>query len=87
MDTSEYILGNVNTDTWDEIWNGEKRKSFLKNQAVLSDECLNCRYVDYCSGGCNADSMLYGPKDVRKASCCEIIKPLMNHISEKIGVL
>lgn len=85
-DTSEYILGNVNEDSWEDIWNGDKRKAFLESQAVLSAECLSCRFVDYCSGGCNADSMLYGPKDVRKASCCAIIKPLMNHIANKIGV-
>ena len=85
MDTSEYILGNVNEDMWENIWYGDKRKAFLKNQAVLSDECLNCRYLDYCGGGCNADSMLYGPKDTRKASCCAIIKPLMDHIANRIG--
>ncbi len=85
-DTSEYILGNVNEQTWDEIWNGDKRKAFLKNQAVLSDECFCCRYLEYCGGGCNADSMLYGPADTRKASCCEVIKPLMDHIASRIGV-
>ena len=84
-DTSEYILGNVNEQPWQEIWTGEKRKAFLKNQAVLSDECFCCRYLEYCGGGCNADSMLYGPKDTRKASCCEVIKPLMDHIASKIG--
>ena len=85
-DTSEYILGNVNEQTWDEIWNGEKRKAFLKNQAVLSDECFCCKYLEYCGGGCNADSMIYGPIGIRKASCCEVIKPLMDHIANRVGV-
>lgn len=83
--TSKYILGNVNRDTWDEIWYGDKRNVFLHNQAVLSDDCQACKYVDYCGGGCNADTMLYGSNEIRKASCCGIIKPLMNHISKVIG--
>ncbi len=84
-DTSEYILGNVNEQPWREIWNGENRKAFLKNQAVLSDECFSCRYLEYCGGGCNADSMLYGPAYTRKASCCDVIKPLMDHIAYRVG--
>ena len=33
----------------------------------------------------NDGHVWYGDK--RKASCCEIIKPLMNYISEQIGVI
>ena len=85
-DTSEYILGNVNRHTWQEIWYGNRRKAFLENQMVLSDDCMKCKYVEYCNGGCNADSMIYGPKNIRKASICGIVKPLMNHISKRLEV-
>lgn len=86
-DTSNYILGNVNTDQWEDIWFGEKREKFLKFQNNISDECKECPYVRYCGGGCAADSVMIGNTETKMGSTCNIIRPLMDHIRDKIGWL
>jgi len=85
--TGDYVLGNVNTDQWEDIWFGEKRAKFLKFQNNIKDECKECPYVQYCGGGCSADSVMIGNTETKMGSTCEIIKPLMDHISAKIGWL
>ena len=83
-DTSDYILGNVNQDSWEDIWFGEKRAAFLKFNTALSDKCKECPYVDYCGGGCSADSVMCGNVGTKIGSTCAIIKPLMDHIGDKV---
>jgi len=83
----DYVLGNVNKNTFDEIWYGDARAKFLSFVYNLDDECQECDYVDFCAGGCAADSIAIGNTEIKKASSCGITKPLMDHINAKIGWL
>lgn len=83
----DYIYGNVNVDTWEDIWLGEKRARFLDFKNTRSEECLECPYNEYCGGGCTRDSVQIGNTEIRMGSTCEIIRPLMDHIAEKVGWL
>ncbi len=85
-DTSDYILGNVNKNTWDEIWYGEKRARFLEFQDNIPLKCKECDYMKYCAGGCVADSVMIGNTKYKYGSTCDVIKPLVDHIAGRIGV-
>lgn len=80
-----YVLGNVNKDTFDDIWYGKKREKFMEFVYSLSDKCKQCPYVEYCGGGCAADSIACGHAVVKNASTCRITRALMDHITDKVG--
>ncbi len=83
----KYCFGNVNTDTWDDIWFGDTRMDFLSFQDNVSDECRECPYFSYCGGGCSHESVAIGNTEIKMGATCEIIKPLMDHIAEKVDWL
>lgn len=84
---NKYCFGNVNTDTWEDIWFGDTRMDFLAFQDNVSDECRACPYFSYCGGGCSHESVAIGNTTMKKGSTCDIIRPLMDHIAEKVGWL
>lgn len=85
VETDDYVWGNVNDDTWKEIWFGERRKRFLRYKNTRTEECLKCPYNAYCGGGCTKDSVMIGNTKTRLGSTCGIFRPLMDHINEKVG--
>lgn len=84
---NKYCFGNVNSDTWEDIWFSDTRMDFLTFQDNVSDECRECPYFSYCGGGCSHESVAIGNTEMKMGSTCEIIKPLMDHIAEKVGWL
>lgn len=82
----EHKYGNVNIDSWNDIWYGKNRMRFLDFKNNIPQKCLECDYRLYCSGGCTRDSVVIGNVIEKMGSTCGIIKPLMNHIAKNIGV-
>ncbi len=44
-------LGNILTDSWDQIWNHDLARS-LRERRNLPDKCQDCALVVECGGGC-----------------------------------
>lgn len=44
----EYVLGNVNTNTVEEIWNGEKLNYLRSLRNVSFTKCVDCEHRPYC---------------------------------------
>lgn len=83
----EYKYGNVNMESWNDIWYGQNRMRFLDFKNNIPRECLDCDYRLYCSSGCTRDSVIIGNVIEKMGSTCGIIKPLMDHIANRVGVL
>lgn len=82
----DYILGNVNTNSFDEIFFGMRRKNFLKDTESLSDECQHCKYYFYCGSGCMYDYTNLKCKSKRfGCSSCYVTKKIFEHMEEKIS--
>ena len=81
----DQCFGNVNTDSFEDIWYGEKRTRFLEFIAMIDTECLKCPYVDWCGGGCAFDSIKHGRCDQKLGGTCGIYKPLFEHIEKRAG--
>jgi len=58
--TPDWKLGNVNDDLLVTIFSGERQREFGRIKALLPDECLSCKWLSLCQGGC--------PKDRAKVS-------------------
>lgn len=51
----EYFLGNINTNTIEEIDNTRKKLRFIENSMVIPDRCRKCKYLRLCRTGCRRD--------------------------------
>ncbi|MFM9278091.1 anaerobic sulfatase maturase [Paenibacillus jiagnxiensis] len=49
---AEHRLGNMRTDTLQQLMTREKWGSFIQAKSRVSDRCLQCRFLHYCQGGC-----------------------------------
>ena len=63
----EYKMGNLN----DGSFNMEMKNDFAKAHIYTKEECKKCWAKFYCSGGCNANGMIYNGDILKphKLSC------------------
>lgn len=47
-----YRLGNLNVNSFSEIYEERERSKFLENSKNHDQECLQCKYFILCRGGC-----------------------------------
>lgn len=88
IDTGRFgVFGNVNTDSFEDIWYGEKRTRFLEYIDRLPTKCYSCPYLDWCGGGCAFDSVCQHGTDKQCGTDCDYIKAIMEHIEDRIGFL
>lgn len=45
-------LGNILTDTWDDLIESPIYKTFGQNKALWNSQCHKCQFVNYCHGDC-----------------------------------
>lgn len=51
--TDEYLLGNINESSFDEIAFCETAKNFIESSADMPEKCRKCEYYSLCrAGGC-----------------------------------
>ena len=48
----EYRLGNINTDSLDDIDRAREESGFIAASEKLPDRCLECKWRSLCRGGC-----------------------------------
>lgn len=78
----EHTYGNLLKDGIEHIVNTEKWKSFSNIKVKdLPSKCINCKYLDYCGGGCRADGY-YATGDI--CGVCEFTCKLVKFYVEEI---
>jgi len=64
--------GNIKERSLIDIMQDEQRKRFVKRQTILAEgECKNCRFWDYCHGGCPLESYVKHKDFKHKSYKCE----------------
>jgi uncharacterized protein len=58
--TDEWELGNIQTDSFEDMAKSERSKSFIAGSGALSEECAQCRHYYLCRGGCRRDRVESG---------------------------
>lgn len=48
----ELKMGNISDSSWEELRSSQIYRDFARRKSDWSDECQNCAYLDFCSGGC-----------------------------------
>ncbi len=67
----KWKLGNINTDSFEQMQNSEKANEFVLSSKNISKDCLNCEFGRICRGGCR-----------RHKEPIDTDKPLENYFCE-----
>jgi len=84
--TPEWKLGNVLTGSLQEMLNGPTQQAFGEAKARLPEECMQCRWLRMCRGGCTKDR-LTDIQEEGKTYFCESYKMLFEHADERFTKL
>jgi uncharacterized protein len=60
--TDEWLLGNINDDDFEKMFNSKLSIDFLKESFAVKEECKNCKHFTLCRGGgckCNRQNADY----------------------------
>jgi uncharacterized protein len=70
----EWRLGNINTHSWEELYNHEKRKTFAEMKRHTNPACSKCAYVHLCYGDCTRHRSFKGAEPEHLSILCKGIK-------------
>lgn len=82
--TDEWLLGNINEDSLEEMAKGEKATAFIKESIPMPSKCKECRFIKICrGGGCkrNRESADYCQSYMKFFSSC---LPLFRAFTDKL---
>ena len=81
----EYLFGNINTDSIDDIFNCSNYQKFSNKIDKKINICKNCEIFDFCNSGCPAkDFSNTGDVGNHDVKTCKLTKEIYKHIQNKI---
>lgn len=78
----EFLIGNVLTDSFEEIDEKREKIGFIAGSTTLSPECHECRWAPLCRGGCRRNRDENG-----KNRFCEAYRRLFDHAAPRMAAL
>jgi uncharacterized protein len=79
-------LGNVMEDQLSALLNSDRQFNFGQVKTVLPKECLTCRWLPFCWGGCPKDR-LRDPRDKGSNHFCQSYKMFFEHADQRLRKL
>ena len=78
----EYAIGNILTESFDEIDEKREKTGFIAGSARLPAECHECRWAPLCRGGCRRNRDENG-----KNRFCGAYRQLFDHAAPRMVIL
>jgi len=79
-------LGSVLSGNLIEMLNSSRQKSFGESKKSLSDDCLDCKWLFHCRGGCTKDRIRC-PSDKKLSFFCSAYKMFFQHADSRLQKL
>ncbi|MBD3318923.1 SPASM domain-containing protein [Candidatus Woesearchaeota archaeon] len=81
---TEYLLGNINEDSIEDILDSPVRKQLLKRASQLPKTCTACDYSRICKSGCPDNARSMNGDIFARDGFCSAYKTLFRHIEKTI---
>ena len=78
----DYKLGNINTDSFEDIDRKRENIGFIEESKVLPDDCKDCRWLALCRNGCKRYRDSEG-----KSIFCESYKEFFEYAGQRLAEL
>ena len=78
----QYRLGNLVTDSYDEIDRKRQEMHFIEKSARFSQKCIECRWFSVCRGGCRRMRIKEGEEEEHNY-LCEAYREFFEYTSER----
>ncbi len=77
----EYELGDLKNQSLSEIVNGLAMTCHEKKVSTLPDDCISCKWLEYCHNGCTADRV---PSLSNKYFYCDARKKIFEYVEKLV---
>jgi radical SAM protein with 4Fe4S-binding SPASM domain len=84
-DYSDYIIGNINEDSPEEIVFGDRRSELIAQVHQRRSDCQDCEWFKICGSGCSHSNLACGNKIESRDRYCEARQDLFRHIKQLVG--
>jgi uncharacterized protein len=76
----QWRLGNILETPLKRLASDKKKRTFARAKQKLSNECLICKHLDICRGGCMKDRARFNDEDfTRESYFCESYKQFFDY--------
>lgn len=86
-DDDTYLLGNIKTDSIDQILSSGNKTLFQQHRESVKTACSGCEHFDICNGGCTTASSISRGEISDKDYYCESYMELFSHIKNTVKKL
>ena len=83
----EYRLGNILETPIEKLFNSDIKRDFANQKNNIHNNCLLCRYMSACRGGCLKDRIAINDDFANPSYFCESYKQFFDHSIPKLSQL
>ena len=80
-------LGNLNTDSFDQIDQKRTELGFIQQSKVVAEDCRGCRWYGLCWGGCRRDRLVGADGTLGKNMYCEAFRRFFEYAVPRMKML
>jgi len=82
---TNYRLGNILTQSLNEVFNSPIHQSFLGRAASKIEQCQNCPIIEYCNGGCVHHAIVHYGSLNAPDHLCVVYRGLVEHALDRLA--
>ena len=80
-----YKLGNIHTDSFEDIAKAREKIGFIEKSLHVDPECQTCKWYSLCRGGCRRDRDTFTGKPLEKNRFCASYKVFFPYAYERLA--
>ena len=80
-----YKLGNIHTDSFEDIAKAREKIGFVEKSLHVDPECQTCKWYSLCRGGCRRDRDTFTGKPLEKNRFCASYKVFFPYAYERLA--
>jgi uncharacterized protein len=80
-----FKIGNLTTDSFTEIDKKRRQIEFIEDSAIIHPDCLECKWLNICRGGCRRNRDMNGIGEISKNYFCESYKEFFSYAFERLS--